>query len=175
MNRREVAQVLNVLHGAYRTEVDEAMALVWANVLETVELTDGLEAASQWVLNEPRFPTPAELLAAVRKARTARLQDAAQMRAAIGAWRCDGTGWMTPPGSDDRQGLEPCPTCNPWMRQHWEAGSLHGRLPRPPEDYVQPRPCTPHHSIEGDQVPVRMPAYVQGALARFGRRTGGTR
>jgi hypothetical protein len=58
--------------------------------------------------------------------------------------RCDGTGWL-----DRGEGLEPCPSCNPWNRERWRDGRWHDPHPRIPRDYVMPPPCPPSYAAEG--------------------------
>lgn len=128
----EVANVLQVLRGAFRTKLEADTALVWAQLLKDVEYRHGMEVAELYARTEKFFPKPAEFLAGVHELqRKDELAHMAEQNTTT-SYRCDGSRWRCaehhgkcPIDCTVAAGMEPCPTCNghTYDRLSTEAGN----------------------------------------------------
>lgn len=68
MTSQEIASILAVLHGAYpNVKLDDAVAEVWANALSVSDFGAAREAVVEWVETQTRWPSIAEVSAAIRR------------------------------------------------------------------------------------------------------------
>jgi hypothetical protein len=168
VNLDQARQIVALLVAAYpQSPADEITVDLWVNALVTAEFDIAAEAVQDVVRTTAWWPSIAEFngrMTSILRERARR----AQPTAITSRIRCDGTGWF-----DRGSGLEPCPTCNPWLRAQFEEGDLHAvHRPTAPKDYVMPAPCRPHH--EGTPVAhhhgarIALAAYLD-ACAEQGR------
>lgn len=110
MNREETANVLRVLHAAYRTEITSDMEVLWHNLFATNDASLVMEAAIKYS-NEVKdwFPTPAAIREYMRAIQSGRRAIAPRSA------NCDGSGWIE---VTDRHS-KPCPNCNPALSAIW--------------------------------------------------------
>lgn len=150
MNEVDAARVMAALHGAFpNTGVDDATISMWANALSLVDYQVAMAAVQRYVETENFWPTIAKFNGVITEMHRESRGTGAQ-RALMGtAIRCNGSGWF-----DRGGGQEPCPTCNPWMREQWREGKLNQTL-RPPTNYLMPDPCQPNHAGDGPLVTSR--------------------
>lgn len=145
MTPEQSAQVLAAIHGAYpRVEMDEAMVMVWQNALAVADYDDAMNAVAQWTGTQKWAPSIAELngLMTSMRQEAARSGDTRALPRSSGRrFGCDGTGWL-----DRGEGLEPCPSCNPWGEMLWENGDWQNLRVQAPRDWVQPMACHPIHT-----------------------------
>lgn len=159
MTHEQARQIVALLIAAYpHSPADEVTVDLWVNALLPADFELAADAAHDTVRTTSWWPTIAEFngrMTELLRARNRR-QQPTTITSRI---RCNGTGWF-----DRGAGMEPCPTCNPWLRTQFEEGDLHAEhRPRAPKDYVMPPPCSPAH--EGHFV-----SYAQGtriALAAY--------
>lgn len=141
MSPNEAAQIVAVLVAAYpASNADEATATLWANALAPADYDVAHHVVLEVVRTLSWWPSIAEFnkLMTDRHRELARTGEGAPTTRITSALRCDSSGWI-----DRGDGLEPCPTCNPWLRTVWENGDLgepHVRIAAP-DDYVMPAPC----------------------------------
>jgi hypothetical protein len=60
--------ILATLHGAYpQVYLDEAVVEVWTNVMSTVDYGVAQKAVQEWITQQTKFPTVAELTGTIRR------------------------------------------------------------------------------------------------------------
>ena len=68
MTSQEAASILAVFHGAYpNIKLDDAVAITWANALDTDEYHLARQAVHEWVSLQQWWPSIAEFRAAMRR------------------------------------------------------------------------------------------------------------
>jgi hypothetical protein len=138
VTQNEAAQILAVLTAAYpNSPADEATATLWVNSLATADYTVAQDVVLDVVRTIAWWPSIAEFngLMTARNRELARTGQGAPTSRITSALRCDGHGFI-----DRGHGLEPCPTCSPWLRTLFEEGDWNRQV-KPPDDYVMPPPC----------------------------------
>lgn len=159
MTHDQARQIVALLIAAYpHSPADEVTVDLWVNALLPADFELAADAAHETVRTTSWWPTIAEFngrMTELLRARNRRQQPTA----ITSRIRCDGTGWF-----DRGAGMEPCPTCNPWLRTQFEEGDLHAEhRPRAPKDYVMPPPCRPAH----DGMPLAWQQGTSRALAAY--------
>jgi hypothetical protein len=159
VNVEEARQIVAVFVAAYpQSPADEVTVDLWVNALTCADFELAREAAAETVRTSSWWPSIAEFngrMTGILRDRVRR----AQPTGIISRIRCDGSGWF-----ERGRGLEPCATCNPWLRAQFEEGDLHSpHRPTAPKDYVMPAPCRP--TSEGTPVSHRQGPQI--ALAAY--------
>jgi len=158
MNSVDAARIFATLQGAYPyAKVDDITVSVWANSLDLLEFGIASQAAQRWIDAEEFFPTIAAFNGIATAIRREERDAAGEPPPAHSAIRCDGSGWF-----DRGNGSEPCPACNPWLRERWDSGQ-RDRHAKPPKNFVMPDPCRPSHAGETGQ-PVNRQRAMQLVL-----------
>lgn len=146
MTPQDAARVMSALHGAFPyANIDDDTIRVWSNVLDNTDFNLAMAAVDRWVAVEKFWPTIAELNGVMSEVRREWRGDTDRpiVNPLRGALRCDSSGWL-----DRGDGMEPCPACNPWLRERWQSGNFD-RSVKPPNDFDMPAPCHPSHAGEG--------------------------
>jgi len=141
MTSSEAAAIFAIFHGAYpHVALDDAISEVWMNSLLTNDADVARRAALEWVSTRKWWPTVVEFNAVIRAIRQNDVTDGPRQIHSGSRVMCDGTGWF-----DRGDGLEPCPSCNPWNVELFRGGDFQNLRQRPPDNWIQPLPCPPQH------------------------------
>lgn len=97
----------------------------WVDVMARYSAGAVLAAVEQVCTEQPNWSPNLNEFHQACQAQARRLASDQTRQRALGAVRCDGSGWVQHPGAE---GLRPCPACNPFLHSEWSQGTLtdHG-------------------------------------------------